>query len=347
MVRKVLPAPPLDENTDMIRPRSGTGSLPSATTLTERRFVAHTMARSTASRSSSLPWVMSTTSRMPARIAAGQQAVPRVVAHQHDRRARRLTAHELGESEGVGLLDLGRQDQDVDRVEGVDQELFGRGGGLNPAHLLELDLERSRELLAERLRRPDGDDAWLIHGQFFPNTRSSGITEKGRGCPAVSFGGSRPIQIGARLLGVDEVLRIRGARSSVRVTGWFPDWLLPFVGHGVHDVQDPDRRDQGDGEGRERGRSARWLGAFAICCCGVPPGTNSGSRRWRRRSRGRAARDRTVHRGLASTRTDTATLPSLMPRAPPCGASPVSRRLRPGSARSPGSAPWSSVPGAG
>ncbi len=40
--------------------------------LAERRLVAHTIARSTASRSSSLPWVRSTTSRMPARMAAGR-----------------------------------------------------------------------------------------------------------------------------------------------------------------------------------------------------------------------------------------------------------------------------------
>ena len=72
VVRKVLPAPPLDENTDMIRPFWDWWPSDRAT-LTERRFEAHTMARSTASRSSSLPWVMSTTSRMPARIAAGNR----------------------------------------------------------------------------------------------------------------------------------------------------------------------------------------------------------------------------------------------------------------------------------
>ena len=93
----------------------------------------------------------------------GQQAVPRVVADQHDGRARCLAAHELSESERVGLLHLGREHQHLDRVEGVDQELFGRGGGLNPAHFLGLDLQRTSQLLAEGLRRPDGDDAGLIH----------------------------------------------------------------------------------------------------------------------------------------------------------------------------------------
>ena len=69
VVRKVLPVPPFEENTEMMRPRVWVLSWPPWATW--RRFVAHTMARSTASRSSSVPWVMSTTSRMPARIAAG------------------------------------------------------------------------------------------------------------------------------------------------------------------------------------------------------------------------------------------------------------------------------------
>ncbi len=69
-VRKVLPVPPLEEKTDRILPRvMGWPSV--EVTLTERRLPAQTIARSTASRSSSVPWVMSTTSRMPARIAAG------------------------------------------------------------------------------------------------------------------------------------------------------------------------------------------------------------------------------------------------------------------------------------
>ena len=70
MVRNVLPAPPFDEKTEMILPRWSPW-LSERATLTDRRFEAHTTARSTASRSSSVPWVMSTTSRMPARIAAG------------------------------------------------------------------------------------------------------------------------------------------------------------------------------------------------------------------------------------------------------------------------------------
>ena len=55
----------------MIRPRARLVSPSVAQPPTERRLVAQTTARSTASRSSSVPWVMSTTSRMPARIAAG------------------------------------------------------------------------------------------------------------------------------------------------------------------------------------------------------------------------------------------------------------------------------------
>ena len=124
------------------------------------------MARSTASRSSSVPCVMSTTSRMPARIAAGRRPF-----HVWSRTSTiavpgRLAAHELGEAERIGLLDLGRQHEHVDRVERVDQELLCRRRGLHPAHLVRLDLERSRQLLTEGLRRPDGDDARIGHGAF-------------------------------------------------------------------------------------------------------------------------------------------------------------------------------------
>ena len=49
-------------------------SLPSTceAEVADRRFAAQATARSTASRSSSVPWVMSTTSRIPARMAAGR-----------------------------------------------------------------------------------------------------------------------------------------------------------------------------------------------------------------------------------------------------------------------------------
>ena len=57
---------------------------------------------------------------------------------------------------------------------GADQELFGRGGRLDPAHLFGLDLQRSRQLLAERLRRPDGDDARVCQGAPTPVTLANG-----------------------------------------------------------------------------------------------------------------------------------------------------------------------------
>ena len=69
VVRKVLPVPPLEENTEMTIPRLDGFS--AIAPRSDRRLSAHVIARSTASRSSSLPWVRSTTSRMPARIAAG------------------------------------------------------------------------------------------------------------------------------------------------------------------------------------------------------------------------------------------------------------------------------------
>ena len=71
-MRKVFPDPPLDEKIEMMCPRCvrAPSDLPPPA-FADRRFAAHAMARSTASRSSSVPWVMSTTSRIPARIAAG------------------------------------------------------------------------------------------------------------------------------------------------------------------------------------------------------------------------------------------------------------------------------------
>ncbi len=69
VARKVLPVPPFEENTEMTIPRCDGFS--AIAPRSDRRFSAQTSARSTASRSSSLPCVRSTTSRMPARIAAG------------------------------------------------------------------------------------------------------------------------------------------------------------------------------------------------------------------------------------------------------------------------------------
>ena len=106
-----------------------------------------------------------------------QQPVPRVVADQHHRGAGGLAPDELGEAECVGLLDLGREDQDVDGLEGVDQQLLGSRGRLHPAHLVRAHLERPGELLPERLRRPDGDDARVGHPSFAPISSSSGTVE--------------------------------------------------------------------------------------------------------------------------------------------------------------------------
>ncbi len=104
----------------------------------------------------------------------GQQPVPRVVAHQHDRRARRGAPDELGEAQRVRLLHFRRQHEDVDRRVGVDQHLLGGRGRLHPADLVRLELERSSDLLAERLRRPDGDDARFGHPLFTPMTFANG-----------------------------------------------------------------------------------------------------------------------------------------------------------------------------
>ena len=69
VVRKVFPTPPLEANTEMIEPRCLV--VAAFCPLAVLTFSAHRMARSTASRSSSLPRVRSTTSRIPARMAAG------------------------------------------------------------------------------------------------------------------------------------------------------------------------------------------------------------------------------------------------------------------------------------
>src|SRR5439155_22225083 len=61
----------------------------------------------------------------------------------------------------------------------ADQELFGRGGGLDPAHLLGLKLERSSQLLAERLRRPDGDDACVRGGGLRSEEHTSELQSRG------------------------------------------------------------------------------------------------------------------------------------------------------------------------
>ena len=79
-----------------------------------------------------------------------------------------------------GSLTSGDRTSTSTGLNALDQELLGRGGGLHPADLVELDLERSRQLLAEGLRRPDGDDAGFCHvDQAFPSSRLSGTIEKG------------------------------------------------------------------------------------------------------------------------------------------------------------------------
>ena len=97
-----------------------------------------------------------------------------MIADQHDRRPGRGAPDELGQAERVGFLDLGGQHEHIHRVVRADQELFGRGGGLDPAYLLGLELERSSQLLAERLRRPDGDDARVCQGAPTPVTLANG-----------------------------------------------------------------------------------------------------------------------------------------------------------------------------
>ena len=94
----------------------------------------------------------------------GQESVPGVVAHHDDGGSRRGATDELGEAEGVRLLYLGGEHEDVDGRVAVDQRLLGGGGALNPADPVGLHLERPRERLAKRLRRADRVDAWVAHG---------------------------------------------------------------------------------------------------------------------------------------------------------------------------------------
>ena len=195
----------------------------------DRRFVAHTIARSTASRSSSVPCVMSTTSRMPARIAAGRSPF-----HVWSRTSTiavpgRGPPDELGQAERVGLLHLGRQDEHVDRAETrVDQELFGRGGRLHPTDVIRLDLQHPRHLLAEGLGRPDGDDARVGHRSDPDDPRRAGR----RPCPR-SRSPPRSPAAGGPGRAAPSSPRTRaatassGSRSSVSVVA--PSVLRPVV----------------------------------------------------------------------------------------------------------------------
>ena len=147
------------------------------------------IARSTASRSSSLPCVRSTTSRMPARIAAGSRPF-----HDLSRTATiaiigAVRPDELGQAERVGILHLGRQHEDVDRVVRLDEDLLGRRHRLHEADVLRLDLERPGQGRPERLRRADGDDR-LQHGYFVFSGRNSCATVSGARSTPASSGGS-------------------------------------------------------------------------------------------------------------------------------------------------------------
>ena len=222
VVRKVLPDPPLDENTEMTCPRRTWPPSDCEPTLPSAGCRPTMTARSTASRSSSVPWVMSTTSRMPARIAAGSSPFHVWSRTSDDRGARRGPPDELGQAERVGLLHFRRQHEHVDRGVGVDQQLLGGRGRLHPADLVRLELERSSDLLPERLRRPDGDDARFGH-LLTPMTFPSGTPIGARLRVALVVVRRQQADVERRVLRrEDELLRV--LRRHVQDVGRRTDW---------------------------------------------------------------------------------------------------------------------------
>ena len=140
----------------------------------ERRFAAHKTARSTASRSSSVPCVMSTTSRMPARIAAGSSpfhvwsrtstiAVPGEVRPTNSARPSASGSFTSGDSTRTSTGAYALISSSSAAVADCTQPTSSASSSSD-----------SSDLLAERLRRPDGDDARFRHPLFTPMTLASG-----------------------------------------------------------------------------------------------------------------------------------------------------------------------------
>ena len=118
-----------------------------------------------------------------------QQPVPALVPNDDDRDHRSHPADELGETERVGVLDLGREHQDVDLASALDQQLFGGRDGLDPAEVLGLALERAGQRGPERLRRSDGDDR-ALHGYFVFSGRKTRANVSGSSSVPASSGAS-------------------------------------------------------------------------------------------------------------------------------------------------------------
>ena len=178
-VRNVLPVPPLEEKTDRIRPRvTGWPSVCGDVHRAEVGCPDDRALHGVAELLRPLGHVDDVADTRAHR--RRQQPVPGVIADQHHGRPGGLAPDELGQAECVGLLDLGREDQDVDGLEGVDQQLLCSRGRLHPTHLVRAHLDGPGELLTERLRRPDGDDAGVGHPELAPIRSSSGTVEGGR-----------------------------------------------------------------------------------------------------------------------------------------------------------------------
>ena len=69
---------------------------------------------------------------------------------------------ELGQAERVRLLDLRREHQHVDRIARLDEDLL-RGGHALTQPTSSVSTSRARARVAERLRRPNGDDGVIDH----------------------------------------------------------------------------------------------------------------------------------------------------------------------------------------
>src|SRR5207253_4532553 len=71
----------------------------------------------------------------------------------------RCPRREVGEPDGVRLLDAGRHDHQVDQLLRVAEVLLSRDHAGDPVDLFDVELEGSSNLSPECLRRSDRDDS--------------------------------------------------------------------------------------------------------------------------------------------------------------------------------------------